>query len=249
MKVAAYIALHYGADYLGYAIRSVIDQVDRLIVLYTPVPSYGYNNSMTCPDNRSELKDIAGSEARNKLVWIDIRKGFREGDHRNQAFEYCRNFDILAVVDADEVWEPNAFGEALRYVFNSKSGSFGAHHSGWYHFWRSFNEYCQDGFCPIRFHNLRMNRNIEDINCPSKIYHFGYAQPRDIMQYKWAIHGHQDELIAGWFNNVYFGYQKGVTKGLHPVSMQIWHETKDFDRNTLPDFMHEHPFFNLEKIE
>ena len=248
MKTAAYMPLHYGKDYLGYAIKSIIDQIDKMIVLYTARPSYGHVSGK-CPEGEEELRQIAEEASGGKLEWIKIRHTHMEGDHRNQAFRHVAGFDILAVIDSDEIWDPKAFEAALEYARNSAAFEIGANHQGWYHFWRSFNEYCSDGFCPIRFHNLKNMRKTQDINCPSKVYHFGYAQTRVITDYKWACHGHQDELRSNWFDEIFYGYQKGITKGLHPVSLQIWHEPTDFDRHDLPEFMHSHPFFNLEKIE
>jgi len=248
MRVAAYIALHYGKDYLPYAIKSVINSVDKLIVLYASRPSYGHANSLPCPETEEELRQIARDQAGDKLQWVNIRHTHMEGDHRNQAFAHSNGFDILAVVDSDEVWDPEAFNIAVEFSAKSQAFNIGANHSGWFHFWRSFNEYCQDGFCPIRFHNLKGHRGMTDINCPSKIYHFGYAQKLGLMDYKWSCHGHQDELRTGW-KKTFLNYEKGKDKWLHPVSEQIWHETQDFNKETFPDFMKDHPFYNLDRIE
>lgn len=252
MKAAAYMALHYGADYMGEAIRAVIDQVDSFYILYTRKPSYGHDSGLICPDSYELLYEIAQREAGEKLRWVTIKPTSREGDHRNQIFQRVWHMDkpdILAVVDADEVWEPEAFGEALHYAGRSSAFNIGARHDGWFHFWRSFDEVCTDGFNPIRFHNLRNGRNTQDINCPCRIYHFGYAQRDDIMSYKWSIHGHKDELRKNWFREIYNGYRKGVTRYLHPASMQIWEQTQGFDKTTLPDFMRAHPFYNLNPIK
>ena len=249
MKVAAYMALHYGADYMAYAIKGVIDQVDQFYILYSQRPSYGHVGGLQCPESRDQLKAIAEGAAGNKLRWIDINHTMREGDHRNQIFHNLNPLpDVLAVVDSDEVWDPEAFSVALEYASKSTFFNIGAHHSGWHHFWRSFNEYCTDGFCPMRFNNLKVGRGTQEINCPSKIYHFGYVQRSEIMDYKWSIHGHQDELRKEWRYDIYENYQKGVTKELHPVAYGIWQETQPFDRNTLPSFMHTHPYFNRDVI-
>ena len=248
MKVACYIALHYGKDYLPYAIKSVIENVDQLIILYTDRPSYGHNGDLFCPETKQELFQLASEAAGGKLKWVDIHHTIREGDHRNMAFAHCHNYDVLAVIDSDEVWDPKDFEIALRYAYDCKAFNIGANHQGWYHFWRSFNECCRDGFSPIRFHNLKNQRGTEDINCPSKVYHFGYAQTLKIMDYKWNCHGHQDEIREGW-REMFLNYNKETDKFIHPVSEQIWQETERFNKELLPDFMKEHPFYNLDRIE
>lgn len=248
MRVAAYTALHYGKDYLPYVIRSIIDQVEKYIVLYTPTPSYGHNTGEPCPETRDELMKICIDEAGNKLHWVDIYQAYREGDHRNRAFGFVNGFDLLAVVDADEVWEPSAFRAACDYAMGSTAPSIGVKHDGWYHFWRSFNEYCTDGFSPIRFHNLHKRGTAQDLGCPGTIYHFGYAQPAPLMRYKWSCHGHQDELRAGWLDEIWGNYEKGKTERLHPSSHDIWIHTNEFDKSTMPDFLKEHPFYNLDRI-
>jgi len=252
MRVSAYMALHYGADYLGYAIKAVIDQVDTFYVLYSPKPSYGHDSGRDCPDTEELLFQTAHAAAGDKLKWVLIRHTIREGDHRNQIFQQIYSSekpDILAVIDSDEIWGAEAFAAGIKYAYDSKAFNIGAKHDGWKHFWRSFNEYCTDGFCPIRFHNLGVGRGTQDLECPAEIYHFGYAQRNPVMDYKWSIHGHQDELRTEWRHNIYNLYKKGVTRDLHPVAYGLWPETKDFDRNKMPQVMHSHPFFNMERID
>lgn len=67
----AYTALHYGADYLGWAIRSVIDAIDEYVVLYAAQGSHVFRTTLPCPDNRKELYTIARQAARDKLRWYD----------------------------------------------------------------------------------------------------------------------------------------------------------------------------------
>ena len=113
MKVAAYMALHYGLDYMPYAIRSVIDQVDKFIILYARNPTYGHSSGIRCPESEKELYDAAHAVAGNKLQWIEVTKTYREGDHRNHVFHHVAGFDVVAVVDSDEIWG-DKFSEAVK---------------------------------------------------------------------------------------------------------------------------------------
>ena len=54
MKTLAYYPVHYGAEYLDASIRSISDQVDKIVILYTTHPSYGHGTSTPCPESESE---------------------------------------------------------------------------------------------------------------------------------------------------------------------------------------------------
>ena len=71
MRIVAYSAILYGKDYLHHAIRSIIDDVDEYIVLYSPIGSHGHQTHVPCPDTREELYDIAYAAAGEKLRWFD----------------------------------------------------------------------------------------------------------------------------------------------------------------------------------
>ena len=83
MRASAYMALHYGADYLEYAIKGVIDHVQSFYVMYTRRPSYGHVGGMQCPESADQLRTIAENAAGSKLKWVEINPTIREGDHRN----------------------------------------------------------------------------------------------------------------------------------------------------------------------
>ena len=94
MKVIGYTALHYGRDYLGYAIRSVIDAVEEYHVLYTSQGSHGHRSQAHCPDTRLELFEIAEAAAGAKLRWHE-GSWLWEGQQRDAIFEYAPDADVL----------------------------------------------------------------------------------------------------------------------------------------------------------
>jgi hypothetical protein len=59
--IVGFTALHYGTDYLSYAIRSVAHAVDAWYVAYTPVGSHGHRATRPCPETEAELHDLAAS--------------------------------------------------------------------------------------------------------------------------------------------------------------------------------------------
>jgi hypothetical protein len=167
----------------------------------------------------------------------------QEHQHREIAFEIARRegYDIVVAADYDEVWEN--LDEAIDYVKGGESFQYGIRGDQWLHFWKSFNEVNTDGFSPIRLFNMHKPRNTEELIYKGKIYHFSYAISEQLMRYKISCHGHKSEFPATWLEQKWINYKRGETKYLHPVTDAYWIETKDFDKNTLPEFMRDHPYF------
>ena len=248
MKVAAYTCLHYGKEYLGYAIKGFIDHVDKYIVVYSPEPSHGTATNIPCPDTEEELKAIAEKEAGDKLEWVRVTGVHQENAHRQLAFQFVdSSFDLMAVVDYDEVWSPKKFKEACSYAMECQARNVGVNGISWVTLWKSFNEYVTDGFAPIRFHNLRAKNNYQNLDCRGEIYHFGYCISDEIMNYKKQIHGHQD-WKPFWYNDIWLNYKKGETTHLHPCTNSYWVETQEFDKARLPKFMREHPRYSENSL-
>lgn len=246
MKVLAYTALHYGKEYLKEAIQSVKDNVDCHLITYTAIPSYGYTTDMTNPDSSQELRDI--SKSFDHTIFMDITFRARaENVHRKIAIDYAKtkDYDIVLVVDYDEIWEPSKVQEAIDYAYNSKNGRFGIRGSRWVTLWQSFNEYVTDGFAPIRLLNLHNDLNKEELIEKGFIYHMGYCISDEMMEYKISCHGHKNDFLNNkrWYENKWLNYKRGETEFLHPATEAYWKETQPFDKNTLPDVLKQHPNF------
>ncbi len=241
MRVLAYIPLHYGAEYLRESILSINDRVDKIIILYSEKPSFGFGTEIECPESEQKLKEIA-FEASDKVSWERVNFG-SEGDHRKYIFKYANGFDLILAVDADEIWDDESLWHCLRVAADRREKYYGI--DGFINFWRSFNHVCLDGFCPIRIINLHA-LNEEQAFIKGKIYHFSCAQSEEIMDYKYLIHGHKDEIRPGWLENTYKKWKQG-TGDLHPVAIGLWNAV-DFDKNTLPLILKLHPNFNKEVI-
>ncbi len=248
MKVLAYTPLHYGKEYLKYAIESVHDFVDEVLILYSPYPTYGHGSSLPNPDSYADLTTITNQF--KKVTWMNIPRTNGEGTHRDMAIHYGTDnkYDIVMAVDADEVWKPETVEASIKQAYDGHERRYATNHQGWYNFWRSFNEVCRDGFEPVRFTNLNRKNNTQGRVTESVIYHFGYANCIELQRYKMSVHGHKGEISDNWFESKWLNYEKGKTTKLHPASNDVWIETEPFDKTTLPTFMHSHAYFNLEKI-
>lgn len=248
MNIQSYTVLHYGADYLSYALRSVYDRVSQLHVIYTPIPSHGHGTDRQPPESRNELVKAAFRyNPDSKIKWYDIDWIHQEGQQRDYAVQICRQnrADLILVVDCDEVWPADTLTAALNHVWQANSAR------NWLinfsHFWRSFNYVCKDNNWPVRIIDLRHNAGTGYISTDfGDIYHFGYAVTDKIMSYKWAIHGHKGELRPSWWDK---WRAWPPAEDCHPTNDNNWWMPQPFDKGKLPDFMYSHPFYNLGRIE
>lgn len=243
MKVYAYIPLHYGAEYLKQAIQSVDEFVEKILILYTDKPSYGFGTASPCPETEGELQAIASS-ASSKVVWI--KQNFEyEGAHRSYANQFAEDADLLLALDADEVWNRESLKECLEFAYNAPHKYTGI--TGFINFWKSFNYACYDGYAPIRITKIKAN-NMDQKHIGGKVYHFSCAQSLKMVKYKWEIHGHKDELRPDWMEKYLAWTPENNLLDLHPVAINLWNATP-FDKEFLPDFMKTHPNYNKTLIE
>jgi hypothetical protein len=263
MKVHSLTILHYGADYLSYALRSVYHSVDQLHVFYTPTPSHGHTTNIPPIETKENLMQAAYAyDPDNKVVWYDMLGITHEGPQRDLALKTVEaaGAELVLVVDYDEIWPVDTLKRALVYakINPNKTYQFLVNMT---HLWRSFNWCCKDEGWPVRLLDMRYPRGNEYLSDIGKVYHFGYAVTNRVMQYKWRIHGHKNELRPEWFNEIWMHWppynkeaidlalEKGWDISCHPTNENNFWIPKPFDKAELPAFMAEHPFFGLDKIE
>lgn len=252
MKRIACIALHYGKEYLAWAIRGVQNAVDEIHVFYTSQPSYGHSTGAACPDSEAELRIEASRFLNKPLFWHDVTGVGSEGAHRDRMRETAASAGacMYLVVDADEVWAPEFAQQALdRAWMHNRAGRWLCNFT---HFWRSFDWVVHDGFKPVRIIDMRhpitedAYLSIEDQGSP--ILHFGYAQSEAVIKYKWTCHGHQNELRPNWLAN-FVDWQPG-RGDVHPTSIGLWtpSPTDGETRALLRRLLHDHPYYGLPVI-
>lgn len=248
MNVIGVTALHYGKCFLSHAIRSIIDDVDEYIVLYTPIGSHGHRTNAVCPDTRAELLDIAIEAAGDKLRWFD-GTWTHEGQQRDSIFSIVPDADVIVVLDSDEVWPPGLLQDAIR---DTKDLGVRDIRVPMIHYWRSLKRVIlHDPAFPVRL-IYPHNRTGAETFTPSlmvtqpyrTINHMGYAQRSEIVRYKLETHGHKGEFRrdCDWFNEIFMDANR--THDLHPVGSDYW----NWEAITVPHFMQDHPYAALEVI-
>ena len=236
MNVTALIPLHYGAEYLRQCVQALRPAVDRVVVLYTPLPSFGHNTTATCPETEEQLHACVRDLG---VEWYRSTFG-SEGQHRNAGYALCQGADLILQCDADEVWDTNDLKLCLAEAADLPYRRYKI--DGFLHHWRSFGKVCTDTWHVERiikptgkdYHTLK-----------GRVHHFGYAQSEEITGYKWKIHGHQDELRPGWFESIFKDEQR--TDDLHPTTLNWWN-ARDYDRSLMPEVLKGHPYYALDLI-
>lgn len=245
--VTAVICLHFGKDYLPWAMRSVESIVDEYIVCYSPVANHGvYNPALSCPETQEMLREIAFSVAPwPRTRWFDYAQWYGEGAQFKTGFEASAS-DVVMKLDADEIWAPGLLEEAIRHGIDQQSREIRV---PLVHYWRSFRKgFTHDPAAPGRIY-LREFESGETTYTPpearGRIQHFGYALPVDLMRYKWQTHGHAPEFRwdVNWFDDIYAANRQ---TDCHPVGSEYWMAVEDI---ATPDFLMDHPYAQLEVIE
>ena len=242
MKILAYIILHTGAPYLKAAVDAILPQVDKLIIAYSPVPTQGFKTDIPCPDKWEDLYPLA-----EDAIWI-YGQWRNEVEHLDAVWPYTRGFDYLVRLDSDEIFPPGMVDEMIAQAETVPSQRF---RIPFQHFWRSFSKVCRDGSHPIRLTKLHGGVKGSEVTLDSKggkwvVHHMGYAQPTKYIEYKMAVSGHKPEWRKNWFDDIWL---KNEQINVHPVMFEGHWNSEDFDKNTLPEVLKQHPYFNKEIIE
>lgn len=252
MKVVGFTCLHYGKDYLEWAIRSVINHVDEHWCVYSPIGSHGHRTDRPCPDSREELYVAAKRGAGDKLRWHEGT--FRhEGEHRGMIHQLAPDADVILVVDADEIWGHDLAAQFTRFrAFNFMgAGEIKLWRVPIIHYWRSFYRcILHDPAFPIRVIYPKAVGGEETFQAfpYTRINHMGYAQRPEIVEYKQHTHGHKGEWRkdVDWFNDVFMANRQTDT---HPVGSEYWNTEFVNPLDYMPVWMAEHPYYDKAVIE
>ncbi len=255
-SIHAYCGVHYGVDYIPYAIQSIYNQVDQIHVVYTPHPSHGFQTSSSPVESKDQVQDaVFAYNPDDKIRWHIAFQKYQEGQHRDLAVHLCEEAgaDLILVVDCDEVWHDEVLKSALNYAWQKNEVR------NWLinftHLWRSFDWCCKDEGWPVRIIDLRFSDRNSTAYIPremGEIFHLGYAVRDETMTYKWKIHGHKSELRLGWLYNQWDAWPPvedcHPTNGRNEDGKAFW-SPEPFDKVRLPKLMREHPFWDEVRIE
>lgn len=245
----SYSAVHYGADFIGYALRSVYDHVAQAHILYTHNPSHGHQTDAPPVESMIDILYAATTyDPEQKLRWYEVNNIYFEGRQRDMAVETCRQAgaNMVLVIDCDEVWHPDVLQKALNFAWSENRAR------NWLinftHLWRSFDWCCRDQGWPVRIIDLRHEGGTGYIPKElGEVFHFGYCIRDKVLRYKMLIHGHKNEFRPDWYDTKWSVWPP--PKDCHPTNDQGFWTPEFFNKEKLPDLMKSHPFYNLEIVE
>jgi hypothetical protein len=240
--IIAVTRLHYGKDYLYDVIKSSEGLADKHLVLYTPIATFSQHTDLPCPDNREELLAIAQEAGGARLDW---REGLPVAVPT--AFQVYPDADMYIELDGDEVLSPELKADILARQSELTAQIY---RLPFLHFWRSFDRACFDGSWPTRIF-IPDNEGGAPVYWPGGreagyVYHFGYARSNQDMLYKLGLSEHKPEFRPGWWENKYLA---NAQEDLHPVCVDGFWNTEEFDKTQLPAHLKNHPYYGLEIIE
>ncbi len=244
--IVGFVCLHYGSDYLGYAIKSIYPCVDKILIAYSQAPSHGHSSDMRNPDNREACHAAAFQfgDPQNKIQWIDGHWS-QEGNHRDVVHTMYPDASLVVVVDADEIWHTHELAKSIEWVMTQPVRQIKVRLRTP---WRSFNWICDDQMMPDRFYRPRQEGIAYLPGEIGTFYHFGYAREPKHIEYKLTCHGHKNELKSKWFENVYMRWSPtNNIPDLHPTCVGTWN-AQPFDKLLLPEVMQEHPYRSKDLI-
>jgi hypothetical protein len=250
MKVHSYTIIHYGKDYISYALQSVYNLVDQLHIIYTPHPSHGTQTNISPIETKEEIQNAIVSvyDPAHKIKFYEMSGIYDEGQQRNRALAHCLSAgaEMVLVLDYDEIWHESTLKASLDHVWELDTCR------NWLinftHLWKSFNYVCYDELWPVRIIDLRHKNGTGYLpKTFGETYHFGYAISDKVMQYKWEIHGHKAEMRQNWLNDKWSKWPPA--DDCHPTNEKGFWNPVEFDRAELPNFMAIHPWYDLEKID
>jgi len=242
--IIAYYALHYGSDYLTYSIKSIYDQVDLIYILYASKPSHGHSTAMTNTDSRAKLEAAAYKhDPQRKIRWTD-GDWAHEGKQRDSIFPIAKEqgAKLVVVVDSDEIWDRKVLSDGIQKALanNNRTSLIKM-----LTLWRSFSWACYDEMAPVRMIRPDLTTGTQYLD--GRVFHFGYARALADIRYKISIHGHNNEWRKEWLAK-YENWPASGNEDLHPTCRNTWNASP-FDKNLLPEFMKEHPYWDKEVIK
>lgn len=252
MKIVSLTVLHYGREWLEWALRAVYPFMDEMHVFYTSHPSHGHRETRhKCPDSQEELYSIVSAFPNSR--WHDVDQFWDEGPQRDHARQVCLDTeaDMILVVDADEIWDPDDLDHSLGEAYD-KPGIWKSRIRG--NLWKGVNWVCRDELMPDR---IIVPGSSEPYYLSGRgFWHFGYAVSVQCMIYKWRIHGHRDELRKDWLYlyQEWKGPQDNSECGVHPTNecdgqtgKAFWSPVP-FDREELRHLIADHPYWDEELV-
>lgn len=279
MKIAAVYCVYNEAEYLEFSIRSVLPEVEQVIVClgFAPYTAYGASPPGDFPPDGTEALVDRLQQTHPKKIQVIKNRWPSQIEHRQAGLTRCLELgmDYYFLVDGDEVYRENH----LRFIRLAlcEHPDVGTVIVKCHTFWRSFKYRIPAetlSWRPRRIFKLTRKRRIlgvafehrlrftgiNDMNslgnvweCPTSeaaFYHFSYARSPERMREKLATFPHAQEILSGWFEKVWLTWPVNRSMtNLHPTDPPKFPKAIEHSPDDLPEVMKSHPYYGLDIIE
>lgn len=230
MKVASITPCLNETDYLGAVLEALRSAgIYRNLVV---INKFGF---------RGDGRDKGKTEEVAKKLGAEVLVGDygSEANTRNTFLQILQNegYDYVAIVDADEIHVPVELKSLIEDLDKDPTQRYPAFRVGAMRtFWRYPNVVIEppEPFHPIflvrsdiRFMAVRdLGPGVGIVDLPNyPMFHFSYARPEQKILEKITNFEHADEVIDGWYENVFLKWQPSMTN-LHPTHPQSYAHAK-----------------------
>ncbi len=189
------------------------NKVDEIVVLNSTVPWNG----------ESDADDKTGAIARSLGATVIEYNWPDETSQRNAGLDYLGDVDWVIVVDPDEFISDEDWGKLLFCLEKAEAPAYVVEHQRV--FWKHSEVFPHNDYQQIiavkpkevRFVDKRVINTIYGV-APVDLLHFSWARTNDEVLKKLTHYSHADELLKGWYENVWLADAK---TNLHPKDPEV----------------------------
>ena len=278
MKIAACYTIYNEEEYLAYSMRSIYDDVDKIIICLGLAPWSAYNPSVRTTFRQRDRTEAIVDHLAQGDDKVLVKKGVWDSEvaQRNAAMQACvdEGIEYYFLVDGDEVYRRDHL-QAIREEIE-RHPEVGTFQIKCTVLWRSFRYRIPYGcvkWTPWRIFKITRSRSVLGLTVPYRcrfigpnrtnsvgprylipperalFYHFGYARSTDRMRLRLAASEQQRHFTDGWFDAVWMHWpQERSMKNLSPLDPGSLPEALCVDPSDLPEVMRTHPYWDMDII-
>jgi hypothetical protein len=265
-KISVGMIVYNGSDYIEYAIKSIYNYVNQIIIVDGSVEKYSDSDSISSNDGTIEIiKRLKEKDIFNKIEFVPAldRKWKDKIEMQNEIAKRVTG-EYYVKIDHDEIWKPETLLAAINFM--EKNLKVNILKMPFYHFWLNFNQVAIDdgGKWSTKHprvwrwsngmkHLLSFNYFVDSKNNRitgdaefkgDRIYHFGYVRQLNILKNK--INYYKTRGIEKNVSDTVTNWKKG--NETQPTQKGANSSCIDFDKKLLPEILKDHPYYNIKDI-
>jgi hypothetical protein len=267
VRFGAMVLAYKQEEYIAYCLRALAPHLDQIVVLFSERPWIAYNSrarqSFTAADGSREIL----AELQRELPHLSVIEGTWDGEEemRDHGLRALRNAgtDVCVMVDADEMY-PDGGLAALKGEIARRNTPGTAYYMRYMGCYRRFDYVLETRYprstggvsvhrAPVAVHldpqtTFYMHRNPSGhvVELPESFFfwHFGYVLSDARMWEKIHTFGHAQQIVPRWFEEKWLQWTPATADLFFKEPRSRWPRTIKIDAQSLPQVMHQHPYFS-----